>query len=963
MTAARVLLTRWTTKDRLAVLVVALAVAFLTATTLLVTNTTAAATDLAADRGATAVLTGTNPGNASAVELPMTRATLGTGDPVTVVGGPPNPLPLLHRYPQREFPRFPTTGLLTTADYPAGLTLDGQARTLTLPVDHATGSSILPDPWLHSNQSLPQALGGVDRYWLTSTDAVVPHRGVPDRGVLAFFVAVTTQLRTILLTVAAGGTVLVGVAVYSVARMTVRDRRATIAVYRATGGTGRHVATLLTGRAFLLTVVGTLAGYAGGVIVPNAAINLAVYLGHPVTLAAELSPAVLTTLAPMYALVLAGGTAAGYLAVRPIATNPPAQAPTTGTWPPTRFSPRLLDARAFVPTAATLATFIAFVVVLLAVAAVLAPLLGTGTATITEPGASHPLASTVPRGYATVLQADGIDASPELLAFAVRNGTPFLARGVDYPAYTSVTPTRLVAGHAPCNRSDAVIGVDLGHTLDLAVGDTITLGGSTAPAFTRVTIVGTYRAPGLQDDQLLLTLATARHLTDKPPGTVHLVRTDALPTTRRTPTVVEVTVPRTVVAGTHPTASVTILNPTGDRVTESVTVTADDDQRRRTVSIPAYAQRRVTVPIPVSTIGTHAVTVAGDPHTVVVQPPDALTIDTLPTRAPPESTPLITVATVGGDPVADATVHLANTTVTTGADGRARLPLPEPGEYTVRVTKGDRETTTTITVTDAADRSLQATITVTPADPSPLDVIEATVRVTNPWNHAITTALTVTGADVTRTTNRTLAPGESTRLSMDLGHLAPGTYRLTVHRGDATLTTRSIRVGGNRRLATALATAGLATPGSGLGHAAQALVGNVEVLVAILLALGAVMAIGSTSAALVQSVHAHRTTIGIYRATGLPPTRLRAILLADVLTVGLPATGAAVLLAHVGLWALHAAGVLTIMGVRLQAGLTPRTTVVAGLAAVIVLVVASQVTYEIIARHPPATQLTEARDA
>ncbi|MFB6104743.1 MAG: FtsX-like permease family protein [Halobacteriaceae archaeon] len=943
MTAARILVLDWTRRDRLSVLVVALAVAFLAATAILLAGTTGAATALAGEATAPTV-TSVPPGT----ELHLTTVPTTTG-PVTILGGP-TPLP---RY-ATDVPAFPTTGVLATAPAPATLTLTESGRVLEV---HTADHLFVPTDWVLANATLPATVGDPETYYLRATEAPVPP-GTPLQAVAPFFAAVGRQLQAIVLALAAGTTVLVAVTTYSLTRLTIQDRRDTIAILRATGASPRRVGSLLIARTLLVVGVGVATGYAAGVILTNAAINAAVTLGTPTTLSGRVSAAVAADIGLAAAVVLAGAAIAAIAAVTPLLRAAPARiirSTRPRHWPLPWGRPRVLDARAIVPTAATLAAFLAFLAVLAALTTTVGPALGAGTATITEPGSPHPIASRVPLAYAEALQASGVPASPEILALAVHDGTPYLVRGIDWPAYTSVTEATLQAGTAPTTRGEAVIGADLAATLDVGVGETLLLGGSTTMALTRVTVVGTYTAPGLQDDQLLVTRGTAAHLTDRPPAVVQFIRTDPQPATGvGDARVVAVAIPQTASTATTPTARVTVLNPTTTRTTTRVTVTVDGRTSTHTVTVPAFTHHTTRIPLPVDGVGTHSVTVANTTSTLTVRPADALQLVGLPAVAPPESDPLVRVETVAGAPV-DATVHLDGTTYRTGADGTVRLPLDTPGETTVRVTAGDRETTATVTVDPDATRRLQTTLTTTPAHPSVFDPVTATITLTNPWNHSLTRSLTL-AAPTPRSATITVPPGQTRTIRVDQGRLAPGDYELALTLDGRVVAETTVTIRGGDRIATALATAGLTRPGSGLGQAARALVGNLGVLVAVLLGLGGLMTVGTTTAALTQSVAANRRTIAIHRATGASPTQVIGHLLADSLRVGAPAILLAAITAALGLATLDRRGVLTVAGIHLDPWPTPVTLVVVLLAATAVLVVAALLTAVAILARPPATQ-------
>lgn len=241
--------------------------------------------------------------------------------------------------------------------------------------------------------------------------------------------------------------------------------------------------------------VGVALGYGIGVIVTNAAVSVAVFVGQPVTLTTQVSARVAGLLAVVYMGLIGIGVAGGVVAAWPAVRTPPADVsgwrePSNGRtgddgWLAvvrTRMRPSLLGWRPLVPTATTLAVFIAFVIVAASTYGIVAPVAADGGATVTEPGAAHPIASQVPQAHATTLRDQGVAASPEILLLTARGDQPFMARGANFSAFASLSDARLRRGEPPTRPGDAVIGADLAQTLDVRLGERILLGGSTTPA-------------------------------------------------------------------------------------------------------------------------------------------------------------------------------------------------------------------------------------------------------------------------------------------------------------------------------------------------------------------------------------------------------------------------------------------------------------------------------------------------
>jgi ABC-type lipoprotein release transport system permease subunit len=790
--------------------------------------------------------------------------------------------------------------------------------------------SVFPSAWYVTPPATATTVGASGTLVVRPTAPVTTTEGVPLLGALAFFLLGTREAVSALGVTAGGAGLLIVVTVYSVSRMSVRDRLAAIRVIRATGGSPRTVVGLFTLRAGLVTAAGVALGYATGVIVAHGTVTLAVAAGVSTALPVSVTPRMLGVLGPLYVGLVVVGAGAGAAAARPVARCPPGrigQPERTATGLaarlPPALKPRLLGWRALVPTAATVTAFVAFVVLVAGLAGAAGPVLTGAGATVTEPGSSHPVNSRVPAAYAPAIEARGVDASGEILLFTARDGQPFVARGAAFAAFANVTDARLRAGEQPTAPGEAVIGAGLARTLDIRPGERLTLGGSTRPAVAQVRVVGTFTAPGPYDDQLVVGLPTARHLAGMPAGSVQFIRTTQLPDAPAGSAVevTELAVAGPVVANGSVNAQVTIRNLGLAPTTQNVTIRYRGQTVTQTVRIPATTTQTVSVTVAAGTVGRYPLQVANRTTTVTVRNPAALSVE-LPARVPAESEPLVRVRTAAGTPVSGATVALANRTRQTGGDGQTRLPPVPAGTYTVTVTAGERQTTRSITVTDTAARQPEATLTLRPATPSLLDRPVATVRLVNPWNRTLMRTVRVTTADTATTRAVRLTPGASETVQVRLSQQPPGTYTLAVRANATRLAETTYRVTGDERVLAAVASSGRAGT-TGLGQAVAVAVGNLQVVVGALFGLAAAMTIGGTTAVFAQAVHARRRTLGVYRATGAAPLRLLRIVIRDALLVGSVATAVGLVCGQLGLVAAARAGYLTVFGVRLAPTLEP----------------------------------------
>ena len=951
MSYRRALLGRWSRRDRLAVVVVALSVAFLVGTTLLVLaagdQTAAIATEFetpgAVERyDSVAAARAVAPTNATV--LPVATARLDGGRRVTVVARTERGRRLAS---ERGIDLFAADSGATGGrlDAPREIRFAGAADTVRIEV-RPRDRTVLSPAWYVADPGTVDRLGTTGALVVDPAAGPTPDRGVPLLSALAFFLLGTRETLRALSVAAVGGGLLVGVTVYSVARMAVRDRLATIRVARATGAPPRHVLAVFGLRGAAIAGVGSALGYAAGVILPSAAVNVAVIVSLPTSLSVGVTPGGARIVAAVLLATVGVGGMAGVVAAWPAVRTPPGRLRdertsrnAEGAVGPDRWAvaPRLLGRETLVPTAATLTAFVVFAALVAAMAGAVAPLAAGGGATITEPGAVHPIASDVPEGYARALRARGIAASPEILAFAVADGRPFVARGVNATSFMTVTDAELAGGRRPTGKNEALVGAGLARTLGVDRGDRLLLGGSTDPAVTEVEIVGIVDAPGAFDDQLYLTLPAARHLTNRPPGRVQFVRAERSPDADPGAGgigVIDVSVPERAPANATVEVAVTVRNDGLSEAERAITVSLGGVDRSRRVTLPPGAERRLAFTFPTGPPGTERLRVGSDAggaetREVRVVPAGAIELRGVPGRAPPGSAPLVSVVTLLGDPVPGATVTAGDRTVVTGTDGRVRVPLDAPGSREIIAERNGSTATAAVSVEPGTRRALPATLRVSPSAPSLLVRPEARLSLANPWNRTLSPAVRIEGPGGTVTRSPAITPGEEATITRRLPARPPGSYEVRATIDGRVVAETSYAVSGDERVAAAIA--GRARGGSGIGRAVETAFGNLELLLAVVVGLAGLMTAGGATATFARAVHARRRTIGVYRATGASPARVFRVVLADAARIGTAATAIALLAGTAVLLAFDAAGFLTAFGIGLDP--VPGPAVAAGIAA------------------------------
>ncbi|WP_227777809.1 FtsX-like permease family protein [Haladaptatus pallidirubidus] len=826
----------------------------------------------------------------------------------------------------------------------------GEQTTRTLLVSpYDSSDSIFPQTWYISKPSTVRSLGVTGGFVIDKSSAgtesshLAPKTGTISPSISKYFVGGMEEVLRLLGLATIGGSVLILVVVYNVTRMSVRDRLQAIEVIRSTGGNPRHLHLIFGCRAGLLTATGIMLGYALGVLLTRGVINIAIVAGLPISLDPTVSTEVLKIILPCFVVLLFVGIAAGVLAVRPATLTPPArlrqkfsvmsgksETDDSDSKILELANPTILKWRAFFPATTVLTIFILIIVLVGSLAGTLAPLATTASGTVTEPGAEYPMESRIDAGYANLLRSQGVAASPEIIIAQVRNGQPYLARGANYSSFATVSNATLTSGRTPNTKHEAVIGRDLAQTLDVNLGEQITLGGTTSPAFTQVTVVGMFTATGIQDDQLIVPLATAHDLSTKP-GIVHFIRTDGTSPlltdsaqSKPPKSIIDgVSAPSSIVAGQPLSVRVSVRNFGQAKQTRQVTASVGNTSRSHSVRLAPGEQRDVTINMTIDELGNHTLRVGTYSQSVTVYRHAPLTVQPLPATALPNAKMAIPVRTADGKNVSAATVQVSNYTTQTNKNGIAMIRLPnQEGVYNLTVQKGNRKNISQIRVTADAVRQPIATVDVSPKTASVFTQPTASVTIFNPWDRTVTREIAFVTPAKTITRRVTLKPFGMAKLSAELGDSTektlPGKYSVQVISGSQQLAADTYTVHGDDRLFSTLAQDTEYTSGSGLEQAIQGVFGNFNLLLLAMSVLAGMTAIGGTTATFAQAVHARRRALGVYRATGATRWQVLRPLIVDVFRISIPAISIALVVVLTIVRLLSYFELFTIFGFRLS---------------------------------------------
>lgn len=955
---------RWTRRDRLAAVVIALTVGFLVGTSILVVAGGGQLTGLAAEFDATGSATfvdGSDEVSTDGLVLPVAPIETSDGTRTVAVGVPQGTDRAFGDDGRRlERGTGTTLGTVTT---PRNRVLIGDEGRVKLTVTPRS-DSVFPPSWYVLSPETIETLGQSGAIVIDDSGSTETGVTVPLRGALPFFATGTGEALQLLgiLVVASG--LLIGVTVYSVTRMSIQDRLEAIRVARSTGATPRTILGVFAARAGLLTAVGSASGYAIGVIVVSAAVNVAVVLGVPTSIDPSMTWEIARIIGVIVAIVPVVGAIAGVIAARPAATGPPNRLGKRrqrgwGQVPVIQWGrPRLLDGRIVVPTTATLAAFAVFALLFVAAIGVVIPMAGGGEVVVTEPDAIHPLASQLPEGYSDAFESQGIDASAEILLFGVIDDRPVPVRGAAYDDFAAVSDAELVTGSGPIAGDEAVVGSGVARRLDLQVGDRLPLGGSTQAGLTEVTVVGIYDAPSPYGDHIIVPLETARHLSGVREDTVHLIRgTDEPAPTGEGLSVTGLAPSEQPVAGDPIEVTVDVANQGVEPLEESVAIRMGPHRRVVNVSLQPAGRATRTVTFTGVEAGDYCLCAGDLNRTVTVRSPDEIHLESVPTTAPPGSEPMIRVVDARGRPVSKAEVTVDGRTVRTDTNGTARLWLPSPGQYDINATRNDKRASRALTVSEKATRRPHIDLSVRPESADLLVRPTARVTLSNPWNVTLEHDVTLKGPASSTTEQYTLAPSDRVTLTHQVARRPTGTYSVVVRLDGEDVGEQEYRVVGDERIVSALATRGQ-TADSPFEQAIATAFGNLQVLAGALVSLAALMAIGATTATFADAVHARRETLGIKRAVGASPGSILWVVLGDALRIGLMAAIGGTGLALAVLWALDAVGVLAMFGIRLLPGLAPFAVIGVVVAAVVVAVLGAGIAVLGVLRVSPAELLT-----
>ena len=114
--------------------------------------------------------------------------------------------------------------------------------------------------------------------------------------------------------------------------------------------------------------------------------------------------------------------------------------------------------------------------------------------------------------------------SPEIFVFTVIRDQPVTARGVMFDKFLKLENGKIVEGELPERYDGAIVGYNFARKFNVHVGESFTLYGSFTSSIAIVNVTGVYRTGGPADDEILISLPTARKLAGIAAGKVSIIR-------------------------------------------------------------------------------------------------------------------------------------------------------------------------------------------------------------------------------------------------------------------------------------------------------------------------------------------------------------------------------------------------------------------------------------------------------
>ena len=572
--------------------------------------------------------------------------------------------------------------------------------------------------------------------------------------------------------------------------------------------------------------------------------------------------------------------------------------------------------------------------------------------------------------------------SPEVFVFTGWGGSSFVARGVDLRRLNSTGPAfdRFdIVGTVPVTEgSSAMIGSRLLDVLGVDLPCTITLVGSYSARVELVTVVGSFSTGTPLDDELLVSLEVARHLSGTPDAIASIIRvsttdpawlSDLLAPDAARFALFDLHLSKAVVATSEPfELSVGVRNWGATAGTVEVSF-ADNSSVVDTVevSFDAGASGTVTVSTSQSQLGRYALraSVSGDfpvtltTYVTVVEPYISIACASSVILG---SSFEVTVTDYAGEAIEGASVVFLDQTVATGPDGTAELLADSAGSHDVTASvPGYDSVVRPVSVLDPADFPAEFLPSVTGISISPGTIqesesAEATVFVVNSGSVGGSYELEVSmdgGSFVSVTVLLDPLGQQTVTLSLDDVSVGAHTFRAGNFVGELTvepwysdnpdIVQLVVRYGGSNALSSSASLP--------IYQAAKISEGNVKVALFSVGAIAALLAAIAIISVFSKEVHEGRRRLGVLRTIGASRSDIRRLVFPQALAVALSGAVLGMVAGAVIAGQLSSAGVFVVFGHELELSLGGGIVAVILLATVLISVSSALVSAELAARE------------
>ncbi len=617
---------------------------------------------------------------------------------------------------------------------------------------------------------------------------------------------------------------------------------------------------------------------------------------------------------------------------------------------------------------------------------------------ISTPGAPTVFSSSVDVGLAEFLANSSLGpGSPEVFAFTSYDGIPFVIRGVELELVSKIGPqltTTRYDGGTGLHGRDALVGKDLLKRLGLLPPCDLPVTASYRSRLLVLHVVGWTESSSALDDEVLVSLETARYLSGMSQNKVSIVRLASMssdlkgalmPTGPRFAIYDFESSKSVVIPDQEFKVSVTVKN-WGTR-SGAVNVSFADSTTlpgetifNTTVSLNAGVSVQIEHLVTYSEIGDRNIQAridGDDPQSleIGIQVVSPFLIVNSPAAVGRNLTFEVTVTDSTYAPLAGARIDFLNETVFTNASGIARLVAYELGNHSINAScSGFSGASSTVNVydTSASPNEFKPQVSdfvVVPNSFKETESAQVRLIVENRGLQAGVFAGTILldGSTVIAEVNMTLGPGATGVASYTLGGIRSGHHELTLgsieysfdvypwYASEPDLLLLAIKYGGTLKVSSADTIP--------IVEAAKISQGDIEVALVSVGAISGMMAALSMTSIFSKEVHEARNKLGILRTIGASSPAIRKLVLRESLIYSVPAAAVGIGLSLLVTAALLSTKQLMVFGHSLRFGVDASVAPWILIGAILICLVSALASAEVAVRATPVSSIRKIEDS